>query len=128
MAKTEKTEVVVDFANYVHLGSDGNPNRDEAIARFTSQLDSYIANSRDTMDRISNAVHSVFDANRGVRLQMEALLHLSLAQMQATPAELTSLKEQAHTFIKASTDVFKVAKGKGGGVVRLSDVPDTSVK
>ena len=124
MAKTEKVDkvAVVDFASYVQLGTDGNPNRDEAIARFSSQLDEYIASSRETIDRIATAVHAVFDSNRGQRLQMEPLLHLSLIQMGAQPSELTRLRTMIHSFIQASTEVFKVAKGKGGGVMRLADM------
>ena len=125
MAKTEKIEKVysVDFSQFVQLGADGNPNRDEAIARFTSQLDSYIETESHINSIIVAAINQVFDSHPvGTVLSMDSVRFLALQQMQFDSDSIGALQAKI-TMIVHSCSQFKIARGKNGGVCRIIDTP-----
>lgn len=134
----------INFGTYIVRGADGAPDTDATIAKFASDLDSFIA-ERETEDSvIAAAVHTVFDSLKaaGTRGNMPYIISMALTNLNvsAHPAMYKGLSEKIHAYLsnnsQGKTDketglverpesLFIIGRGKGAaaGVRRRSDLP-----
>lgn len=102
-------------------------NVKESVAAFKSELDALIESEKTENLVFEDAAHGAFDKSPGVAIPMPALLSQITTAMNATPENYNSLTERARKYIQNSSvgdkSVFTIAKGKGGGVRRRSDIP-----
>lgn len=100
-----------------------------SLTAFKSELENLIAEERAENRVIEDAAHAVFDAAPGKAIPLPAVLASITTALGATPANFTELSEHARRWLYANAEgdrsTFIIAKGKGGGVRRRSDIPVT---
>jgi len=128
----------------VTLVSGTDNDLDANIAAFTDAYLAFMVESQDQTEKIAAAVHAVFDQYPGMALPMPSLANFALNHLTYTPATFKVLQEKVCEYVRDNADrsekkdengiliqaaeaprtrLFKIAKGKGGGVTRWSDVP-----
>jgi hypothetical protein len=113
----------MDLNDYVVRGSSGSIDSGATVAKFEAELAAFVTGTAEEQGNISGAVSAVFDENKGKRIAMPTLISLSLVKLNAQVENFQALGEKVHTFVKANTETYSVAKGKGGGVGRIADLP-----
>lgn len=124
--------------------ADGTIDHDGSRAAADKALQNY-ALAREGLDEaIGEAVNAVFDAHRGVRINMPALQSLALQQMEVSPENFKVMSEGVARYVRERADLhetkdkagnvtqeaeplrtreFYIGRGKGGGVCRWKDIP-----
>lgn len=101
-----------------------------SLTAFKTELENLIAQEKAENAVIEDAAHAVFDAQPGKAIPMPALLASITTALGATPATFTELSEKARRYLQAQAEgdrsTFIIAKGKGGGVRRRSDIPSSN--
>ncbi len=112
-------------------GADGSCDLDATVLKFRGELEKYLA-QRETEDAgIAAAVHEVFDTYKGANINMPALQGFVLQKMGATPANWAVLGERIADYVRSQAGeggLYKIAKGKNGGVRRVADIKPEAPK
>jgi len=101
--------------------SDGTIGVEATCQKFRLALLAHIAEQDKRDDEVSSAVNGVFDHYRGARINMPALVSAALTRMNVHPENYKTLEGAVLTHIRRNPNVFRVSKGKGGGVSRIAD-------
>lgn len=116
----------INVAEYV-VRNGSSIDVEASVAKFRSALDVHVAERETELSVIAEAVHAVFDKNRGDAIAMPTLTGLTLQNMNAQPSNFGTLTERVQDYIRSSSKgdkpTFVITKGKGGGVRRASDIP-----
>jgi hypothetical protein len=116
------------ISEYVVRASDGSVDVGATVDKFAGELQSYLANAEREDADIAAAVESVFDAHKGVAINMPALISLSMPLLNVSLEAYTETSEKVAEFVRNHKDTYQVAKGKGGGVRRICDIPPKESK
>jgi hypothetical protein len=131
MAKTEKIakEYTIDFEEYAVRGVDGAVDQEATVARFAAQLAAFAEQDGTISQTVVLAINSVFDSKPlGVHLPMPSLEFLTMMALNLHEGtNISALQAKIGAVIRSSPE-FKVARGKGGGVVRVCDIPPAEEK
>jgi len=107
--------------------SSGSVDVEATVSNFRSALVKHLAERETEQATIALAVHAVFDKNRGQVISMPALTGLALQELNAQPENFAALTDRVQEYVrdhsKGDASLFVIAKGKGGGVRRRSDIP-----
>jgi hypothetical protein len=110
------------LSDYV-VRADGSVDRDATLVKFETELDNYIADFEDASAKIEAAVDTIFDTQKGAKLNVPFLVNGVLQALAVTPQNYTAMSEMVHDHITSNKGVlYHIAKGKGGGIQRLVDV------
>ena len=134
----------INLATYMVRGTDGTPDTDATISKFSADLDTYIAQRETEVAVIAEAVNSVFDDLKvqGTRANMPYVLSASLTKLNiaAHPGMFTVLHERVHAYLQENSQgstldkatgkvenpnsLFVIGRGKGAnsGVQRRADM------
>lgn len=125
------TDKIKNLNSAVVRTTDGIIDTEATLASFAEQVLALVDQEEERGVDIDLAANAVFDANRGVTLSMPfvcgAVVQALVAKGLVTPATFNTMLAQVGAWVR-SNPAFKVAKGKGGGVVRLCDVPPKEAK
>jgi hypothetical protein len=118
----------INMSAYAVRDAAGAVDSDATVAKFSADLDTYIAERETEVEVISAAVNGVFEAHKGTNLNVpfvtnEALRALNVSAM---PGAFTSLNKRVHAYITASSKgpnaTFQIVKGPKGGIKRVADL------
>lgn len=108
---------------------------DQAAAQtaFNSALLALIAEREVETEHLARAVGELFDQHMGKPIQMPTLGSMVAQKLNAQPENFKTLSGRACEYVRANADgkgdnLYQIAKGKGGGVKRVSDLPATETK
>jgi hypothetical protein len=120
--KESVMEAIKGLAGLCVRHSDGTVDVDATLSEVADQLVALAEAEATLAGAISEAVHGVFDAHLGKVLPMPAVTSLAVQAMGVSPEHFATTTEAVATWIR-NCGQFRVAKGKGGGVARLRDLP-----
>lgn len=112
----------INIASYVVFGATGSVDHEATLAKFAGDLARYEAERETECATIGAAVHALFDQHIGKRIPMPFLQGEVLKALNAQPENYKVLTEKVTDYVRTSPE-FDTAKGKGGGVGRVSDLP-----
>ena len=106
------------------------------MAKAAIALDDYLAEREAMGADVSAAVNAVFDRYPGASLGVPFVVRVALQHLQATPANNGILDKLIHSYLTSNSQgekaedgsvanpnsLFVIAKGKGGGAKRRSDI------
>jgi hypothetical protein len=111
---------------------EGAIDTEASVDAFRAELDKVIAENDTMEEAIALAVEAVFDSLKGARARMPYVVNDTLRRLGTTPANYNLLAEKVGDFVRANATgdeaVYHISKGKGGGVIRLSDESDDARK
>ena len=114
----------INIGEFVLRDSDGSIDVAGTVQKFEDELLVYLAERETEEEQVSAAVHAVFDAHKGARINMPAVVSLALQHLSVTPATYQALSTKVQEYVRSNNGVlFTIAKGKGGGVSRNADEP-----
>lgn len=109
---------------------DGSIDREASAQAFTAALDKHIAESETQAATVSAAVLAQFEKFPGTPITMPNLGSMVCASLNAVPANYSTLESLALNYVRANHSekredgkLFRIGKGKNGGVQRWSDIP-----
>ncbi len=118
----------MDLSAFVVRAADGSVDEGATQEKFAGELSAWIHSQEEESGEIALAVSAVFDSSpKGANLPMPALVSLTCQALAVTPETYVSTSEKVHAFIRNCPE-YKVAKGKGGGVKRVCDIPPEEPK
>jgi hypothetical protein len=115
-------EAIKGLAGLAVRAADGTVDIEKTLDGVLAQLIALSEAEATLAEAISEAVHGVFDAHLGKVLPMPAVTSLAVQAMGVSPEHFATTTEAVATWIR-NCGQFRVAKGKGGGVARLRDLP-----
>lgn len=137
---------------YAVRGPDGKVDFDSTIKKFGGRLVEFEAACEKEEEAIAAAVTKVFDTTlpRGMAHNMDTIGFLAVQEMNANAGNFKILNDRVKNWIRINSDqpkktaddgktvlvdaepqrtrMFAINKGKGGGVKRWSDFPETPAK
>lgn len=122
MSKNSVSEFVVRNGAVVDM--------DATIASFTNALQTFLANEELVNGQIAQYVHEVFDNFPGCRFNTDSVISFTLKAMNTTPDQYPVMAEAIKGYINSnkgereSGAMFRVQRGKGGGVARWCDITE----
>jgi hypothetical protein len=147
------SEISFDIlTTYAVRGPDGKVDFDSTIKKFGGRLVEFEAACEKEEAAIAEAVTLVFDNTlpKGMAHQMDTIGFLAVQLMNANVGNFKILNDRVKSWIRVNADqpkkladdgetvlvaaekprtrMFAITKGKGGGVKRWSDFPETVVK
>lgn len=121
----------INVSEYV-VRNGGSVDIEASVDKFRSALTVHLAERETQQATIADAVHTVFDKNKGTVISMPALTGLALQELNAQPENFTVLSERVQEYVRENaqgdSSTFIIAKGKGGGCKRRSDIPPAAAK
>lgn len=124
----------INLATFAVRDSDGELDLDGTMTKFQGVLLQYQAERETELATIGAAVNAVFDQHKGATINMPAVTSFALQRLNVQPESYKVLAERIQTFVRDNASdergkgLFRIAKGKGGGVTRWSDVPEKPAK
>jgi hypothetical protein len=119
----------INLVSFV-VRTNGLIDVDATMAKFHGELVNYQLNSELEAETIAEAVATVFDNHKGTNFNMPSLVNSTRIVLNVQPDSYITMtdKIEKHLRANASPDresgaLYKISKGKGGGVRRWSDVP-----
>jgi hypothetical protein len=117
----------INVSAYV-VSANGSVDVEASVGKFRGALATFLAERETEQSVIAEAVSAVFDKNPGV-IAMPALAGLALQELNAAPETFAKLHERVLGYVRESAKgtgaIFKIQKGKGGGVSRIVNAPAT---
>lgn len=108
---------------HVVRGVDGAVDVVKSAEAYATALSKWVAENEVASETIETAVETVFDAHP-TRMPMPALVGFTLAELGASPEQYKTLGDRVTAYVRGqcakNTGRIDIAKGVGGGVVRLS--------
>jgi hypothetical protein len=117
----------INMATYAVRDAAGVVDSDATVAKFSADLDTYIAERETEETVISNAVNSVFDNYKGARMSVPFVIReaLTALNVSAMPNALGPLTKRVHSYLsdnaKGDNSLFLIVKGPRGGCSRRAD-------
>lgn len=110
-----------DFlASYVNRSADGTVDVQGTHMKFTQDLHAFLQAEKSDNEVIAQAVGKVWKDRQGVKtLGMQALIHYTMENLKVDPQNYNLIKDRVYAYIRNNTRLFKIGKGKGGGVSLL---------
>jgi len=109
---------------------DGAIDQDASRKAFNEALVKYVAERETEQSTIATAVNAQFDKHPGVSINMPALASMTCAALNAQPANFSTLEERCLSYVRENASdkredgkLFRIGKGKGGGVRRWAEIP-----
>lgn len=110
--------------------SSGSVDVSASATAYAEALSKWVVENEADIGAIEGAVEAVFDEYPTARLPMAALVSKAVSKMDPPYAQYKSLSERVHKFVTATsaknTGRIDIAKGNGGGVLRLA-VPGAEI-
>lgn len=118
----------ITLSTYAVKHTDGSIDTAGTLAKFSSDLDTFVSLQAADTEAVAQAVSDTFDANKGVRINMPYLVNQALPLLGVTSATHKSLTERVQAYVRSNADgkgadLFSIEKGKNGGCARKSDIP-----
>lgn len=111
----------LDLSGYVSRNTDGSIDVQGTHAKFTNDLNKFIQMERADAEVIARAVEKVWQDNPGQKtLPMGAVVHYAMQNLDYSPEAFNDLSERVANFIRSKPALYKIGKGKGGGVSRVT--------
>lgn len=110
---------------------DGSINVDGTLDAAHSQLLNHIAARETETATIAAAVDELFTDKLGARLNMPYVVSQCQQKLNAQPENFKALGERVAQYVRDNAGeggLFKIGKGKGGGVLRTADQPKPEAK
>jgi hypothetical protein len=116
----------INLSTFAVRDDSGDVDVDATCEKFAQVLLQYQAERETESATIGAAVNAVFDQHRGATINTPAITSLVLQRLNAQFEQYKVLSERVHSYIRSNAGekgsaLFRVAKGKGGGVSRWSD-------
>lgn len=110
---------------YTVRDSSGAVDVEASAVAYAEALVKWVDENELSKESLDTAVHAVFDRFRGQTILMPALLSAATLELNDDPSSHKENSKRLHRHIQGLRDsgVLKIVKGKGGGVVRVSDLP-----
>jgi hypothetical protein len=111
------------------LTNDGAVDRQATLEAFETQLDEAIDALKTEGEVVGEAVAAVFDAHKGERLVMPALINATLTRLNVQPSNYNTLSQRVGDHVRDNADgkgrnLYTIGRGrKAGGVGRIADLP-----
>jgi hypothetical protein len=112
------------------VSKDGAVDQSASEAAFRTALLNYVAQRETEQSTIAAAVSAQFDKHPGVSINMPALASMVLASLNVQPENFSTLEALALGYVRENASekredgkLFRIGKGKGGGVKRWSEIP-----
>lgn len=124
----------INLATFAVRDEAGELDLSATVAKFEGALLQYQAERETELATIGAAVNAVFDAHKGASINMPAVTSLALQKLNVQPETYKALSERVQAFVRDNASeergggIFRIAKGKGGGVSRWADVPEKPAK
>jgi hypothetical protein len=112
----------ISLGSYVVRSFDGSVDVQATLDKFSFDLELFESKEKSENETIGVAIHKVFDCHMGKRIPMPYLITEGLRALNATPDNFSILSERIGNYVRNSPQ-FNVAKGRGGGVGRVVDLP-----
>jgi hypothetical protein len=96
----------LDLSLYACVGSDGLPNKDETIKKFTSDFEKYLHAQLELSETILNAVNQVFDENKHKRLYMDAIVCAAMSKFDYDIEKSSSIQSMIRSIIMSNEYCF----------------------
>jgi predicted secreted protein len=131
MSTATSTLALAAVLPFVVRTPDGKTDELASLNKFRDALGKFTAERETEETTIAAAVTEVFDENKGVNINMPALQSLVLHKLNVSPATFKVMGDRVAEYVRAHSSakreeggLYKIGKGKGGGVSRWSDVPE----
>lgn len=110
---------------YTVRDSSGSVDVEASAVAYAEALVQWVDENELSQERLDAAVNAVFDQFLGQTIHMPALLSAATLELGGSPAEHKTHSKRLHQHIRGLHDrgVLQITKGKGGGVARVSDLP-----
>lgn len=112
------------------VSKDGAIDQEASRQEFNKALAQYVTARETEQSTIADAVSSVFDRHPGTPINMPALASMVLASLNVQPENYSALEGLTLGYVRENASekredgkLFRIGKGKGGGVRRWSDIP-----
>jgi len=120
----------INLSQYA-VRTDGSIDIQATLDKFETDLETFAALQAADEEKVAEAVHTVFDQNKGARINMPYLVGQALPLLGVTSATHKSLTERVQAYVRGNADgkganLFSIEKGKGGGCARTADLPAES--
>jgi hypothetical protein len=109
---------------------DGAVDREGSEKAFSAALTKHLAESETQRKVVADAVLAQFAKFPGTPITMPNLGSMTCAALNAVPANYSTLEGLALDYVRANASdkredgkLFRIGKGKHGGVQRWSDIP-----
>jgi hypothetical protein len=105
------------LSEYVKRATDGTVDVQGTHMQFTQDLHAFIQAEKSDNEVIAQAVAKAWRDRPGQKtLAMQALIHYAMENLKVEPVNYSVIKDRVHAYIRNNTKLFKIGKGKGGGV------------
>lgn len=123
----------VNLATFCVRDESGAIDVGATVLKFEGEVQKYQAERELESETVGAAVNAVFDEHRGAVINMPAVTSMALTRLGVQPETYKVLSERVQEYIRTNaTDtrggLFRIAKGKGGGVTRWADCADKPTK
>jgi len=106
-----------DFSKIVKFGSDGLVDQNATLETFATALGEYAALQKSDSEATSKAVAAVVEKNPVQSVfTLDSLATLAALEMGAGAGDLATLTERCKDHIRHTPALYKIAKGRNGGV------------
>lgn len=110
----------IDLSGYVVRNADGSIDVQQTHVKFTSDLNKFLQMEKADSEVIAKAVEKVWQDNPDQKtLPMGAVVHYAMQNLEYSPEAFNDLSERVANFIRSKPAIYKIGKGKGGGVSRV---------
>lgn len=117
MANTSET---LNLSSFVTRNTDGSIDVQQTHVKFTNELNKLIQTEKADGEVIAQAVEKVWKDNPDQKtFPMPALVHYALQNLEYSPESYGDLSERVANYIRAKSNMYRIGKGKGGGVSRV---------
>lgn len=105
--------------NVVRLGGEIDINA--TLTEVNAKLSQLATSERANFDEIAERVADVFAEHPGMKsFQLGVLAAYTMNKLSVPPSEFEEIQERVKDYVRNATDLFHIAKGKGGGVLYLA--------
>jgi len=110
---------------YTVRNESGAVDVEASAVAYAEALVKWVDENELSKETLDTAVHAVFDRFRGQTILMPALLSAATIELNNDPSAHKANSQRLHKHIQGlrNSGVLKIVKGKGGGVVRVNDLP-----
>lgn len=110
-------------------GPNGMIDLDASRTSFETEMSKFIVQNEAQEATVVAAIKDVFDNHAGKALTMDAIKTFALAKLNVQPENHSSLSTRITDYVRANnkgdTSLFVSKKGRGGGMMRRSDMTTT---
>jgi hypothetical protein len=113
-----------DFTSVLKFDNNGLVDVSATEAEFSSKLGEYAALQKADTETTAAAVAAVWDAHPNTSVMaLDSLATLAAMSITKNPGELATVKDRCADHIRHATALYKIARGRNGGVSRVVAQP-----